>query len=102
MDTEIFEETQKENDFDFLTNTVFNLNKNLDTNKESYQIELLEVNDNKLKIFYVHDFYKDDIPTLEHHTEIIELKDLYKKHNDTDLEKRLKEIIESYSQQNIQ
>lgn len=101
MDRRILTVTQE--DLDFLTNDVFNLNKSFDVSKESYKIELLElINMNEIKIFYVHDFYKNNIPTLEHHNEIIKLDDLYKKYNGCQIEQRLKEIIENKSLQNIQ
>lgn len=95
--------TVTQDNLEFLTNDVLNLNKSLDTSKESYKIELLElIDENRIKIFYVHDFQKDDKPTLEHHTETIELDALYKKYNGSSFEQKLKEIIENKSQQNMQ
>lgn len=68
------------NDLDVLTNKILQLNKGFDKAKESYKIELLELTENgKVKVYYEHDFYKNDTPTLEHIIEDIELETLYKR-----------------------
>lgn len=87
MSANIF--NMNENDLDVFTNKILNLNKGLDTSNESYKVELLEQLDSALKICYVHDFYKDNKPTLEHHVEEIELELIYKKIEDKLFEQNL-------------
>lgn len=62
---------------------IFNFNKGLDIKKESYKVEMLELEDNILKIYYIHDFYDENKkPTLNHHIERIDIELIYKKIED--------------------
>lgn len=66
------------NDLEVFTN-IFNFNKDLDTKIESYKVELLELKDNILRVYYVHDFYNSKgKPTFNHHIEEIEINLIYK------------------------
>jgi len=70
------------NDLEVLEN-IFNFNKGLDTKTESYKIEMLELEENTLKIYYIHDFYDENKkPTLNHHIERIDIDLIYKKIED--------------------